>query len=721
MEELAGVDAALSLPVVPAPSPPPLSAGDRRPLPVCVSQSAPTGICNTCGHELSKNEFSIAQWKGGPSRRKCMPCVDEQMQAEKTVPFIVGSMESAQSKNKKKSGRPRKAPGEVLIQGRTWRCKLLGRAEAPCELLLANALIASDVKKLAIRRPASNLGSSIGMAEWEVFCGLSSDKSTKQLEAVLFQGLEPRDWERVLETRHGDEWNRILSEPSFDVLLPEEDAREAVRRGLPNEMRVQESWREKHTPNIVSFEAGNVVMSPGGTHATRPISAGVATPDGEHLEMHVGEIRYDVPQLRGDAKHKAAARDAQREREERAILDLDPLAKALELEQRANAKRERRARLKALRSGREALVEQLLENASIIKPGTGLSRWERDIRTFESKSPEKEGARTRAGFFSSLRAQPALLSIGVPSTVDWLRNTLIPALQSYVGWLDANKDLLIDMDWGYAGNHCIHYATSSCEIPCRRLSELGAGPRIGRSREEDQAAMIVLGFNFSFGYAYPEYHMCPWLNDAQVEFYAKRIVQHMMDTHVEYGYPTLPTPSRFREYISQKDSHDIRLKTTPWTLDERVSEVVYSYMSLHGRNKLAPKEALALAAASAVYLNGELAKTGLIEAGSLSVGTSVTVFGVVLGALQHNGQRCTVVEFVEATRCYSVRLSLAPCNCIEVRRENLLVTGVEPGVPGDVEELSENELDEIEMEMRRNQPWLSFSDDEDASSGSDDD
>ena len=275
---------------------------------------------------------------------------------------------------RRKGGRPPKAPEDKAVSGTTWRCRLEGQQEGSRDAFKASISGCAFVKKLAWRE------ASDGCAV-EAFLGLSKAQSNLQLGKLdnLPSGVK---WELLTETRHEEMWASIKADTTFTVVLPKEDAADgSVPRGLQHGMRVQRSWRQEHAPSLSNFEEGPLVRSPGGQHATRTIAADVPTPGGEHAKRRDGKVEYDVPDAASNAKQLAAARDAQREREERAILQLDPDAAARERKEAAEAERSREEReckrQEAEVKERERLFVKGFEDAGIRDPMRFLpsARW----------------------------------------------------------------------------------------------------------------------------------------------------------------------------------------------------------------------------------------------------------------------------------------------------------------------------------------------------------
>ena len=107
-----------------------------------------------------------------------------------------------------------------------------------------------------MKEPCSQLRSSHGL------------ESTTQLGSIagLPEGVR---WERIVETRHGDEWATVRADATFTIIRPEGEALESVRRGLQQGLHVQPAWIEQHVPRLQDVNVRPAVLSPGGTTAAR--------------------------------------------------------------------------------------------------------------------------------------------------------------------------------------------------------------------------------------------------------------------------------------------------------------------------------------------------------------------------------------------------------------------------------------------------------------------
>lgn len=342
-----------------------------------VSMSYP---CAACGDYLPKEAFSPRQFKNPCARRKCKPCVEaaaaeigvmgpqaqqqhlahlqlpsvEMMDAEGTEPaaveFALGS--PGPPVQPRGRGRPPKMVGEKAIHAKVWRCFLDGVDRNSAELRKAGFTCAY-VKKLALRHLAESI---------EAFVVLTENKSSLQLSSDI----TPGRWEREQhETTHGDRWREIVRDTSFEVVLPAEDAAEASRRGLQRNLHVGPAWVAAHAPAIVSgVAAAAAVPTPSGKHAVRSISASVRTPGGEHCTTKQANVQYSFPPADGEDKVAAHQRtDRHRDREKRAVLELDPAAKALARQQHAAKQKARRDAAKEPLLKRKWLFGMLLAEA----------------------------------------------------------------------------------------------------------------------------------------------------------------------------------------------------------------------------------------------------------------------------------------------------------------------------------------------------------------------
>ena len=406
--------------------------------------------CGGCSKERPRTGFSARQLKNGADRRRCKHCVPPD------------GIES--NTQKVKRGRPPKAAEELAVQRKTWRFIIEG---VTCDEWCAKAAACCYVKKLAFRSiPASGEA----RARVEGFVGLSADKSARQLE----EELGPAHWDHA----EGSEWAQVKADLSFEVVLPLEDADGLVRRGVPRDLRVQPDWVSRNTPNLEQFEAEPAAITPGGQHATRRVTARVATADGP-TDPRAAVITYDLDR---------AGRDEQRAAEEKAILSLDPDAAQRARAAHALAEKARSDRVVRAKNARQTQLQQLLAAA-------GLQRFATENVV--------------------LQAQHLCLMQPRCSELHWLKQHLQPTLQSYVSWLERHADALAPLD---------HYddTGSICDRSGRRGSASTDHPKMWRCQSGlcgRDAATAALAFHVTPIDWRLEFAR-PWLNEWQVQQYA---------------------------------------------------------------------------------------------------------------------------------------------------------------------------------------------------------
>jgi len=416
-------------------------------------------ICRGCSEERPRTEFSARQLKNAADRRRCKHCVTPD------------GIESNTQLQQVKRGRPPKAAGELAVQRRTWRVIIEGDA---CDEWRTTVAECSYVKKLAFRSIAA---SGAAPAQVEGFVGLSADKSARQLEAEL----GPAHWEPA----EGSEWAQIKADLSFEVVLPPEDADELVRRGVPRDLRVQPGWVSRHAPNLEQLEAEPAVITPGGQHAVRRVTARVATADGA-TDPRAAVITYDLDRV---------GRDAQRAAEEMAILSLDPDAAQHARAAHALAEKARcdqMVRAKNALQTRQMQLQELLTTA-------GLQR-------FATENV-------------MLQAQQLCLMQPRCSELHWLEQHLQPALQGYVSWLEGHVNALAPLDHS-------DKTGSICDRSGRDCSACADHPKMWQGvygdycdMDEARAATAALAFHITPIHWRLEFAR-PWLNEWQVQQYA---------------------------------------------------------------------------------------------------------------------------------------------------------------------------------------------------------
>ena len=410
--------------------------------------------CGGCSEERPRTEFSARQLKNGADRRRCKHCVPPD------------GIES--NTQQVKRGRPPKAAEELAVQRKTWRFITEG---VTSDEWRAKAAECCYVKKLAFRSiPASGEAP----ARIEGFVGLSADKSACQLE----EELGPAHWDHA----DGSEWAQVKADFSFEVVLPPEDADDLVRRGVPRDLRVQPGWVSRNTPNLEQFEAEPAAITPGGQHATRRVTARVATADGP-TDPRAAVITYDLDR---------AGRDEQRAAEEKAILSLDPDAAQRARAAHALAEKARSDRVVRAKNARQTQFQQLLVAA-------GLQRFATENVV--------------------LQAEHLCLMQPRCSELHWLKQHLQPVLQSYASWLERHADALAPLDHS-------DDTGSICDRSGRRCSACADHPKMWRwlsgdlcHMEEARAATAALAFHITPIHWRLEFAR-PWLNEWQVQEYA---------------------------------------------------------------------------------------------------------------------------------------------------------------------------------------------------------
>ena len=265
-------------------------------------------------------------------------------------------------------------------------------------------------------------------------------------------------------------------------MLPLEDADGLVRRGVPRDLRVQPGWVSRNAPSLERFEAEPAAITPGGQHATRRVTARVATADGP-TDPRAAVITYDLDR---------AGRDEQRAAEEKAILSLDPDAAQRARAAHALAEKARSDRVVRAKNARQTQLQQLLAAA-------GLQRFATENVV--------------------LQAQHLCLMQPRCSELHWLKQHLQPTLQSYVSWLERHADALAPLD---------HYddTGSICDRSGRHGSASTDHPKMWRCQsgdlchmEEARAATAALAFHVTSIHWRLEFAR-PWLNEWQVQEYA---------------------------------------------------------------------------------------------------------------------------------------------------------------------------------------------------------
>ena len=696
----------------------------------------PVGTCVECKRELEKSAFSGTQWKNGTARRRCLTCVQHALDAERAghdarwsaaassststplpishvadmeldtssspqqtapiEPFSVGSPGPSVQVRKKKGGRPRKAPEEKAVQGTAFRCVLdvtPETAQTARKALQTSLEGIDDVEKLALRQlAASSAGSNAAI---EAFVGVATKWSNVQLARVpgLPAGVR---WERVVETQHRNAWAAVKADYAFLIIRPEEDALESVRRGLQPGLHVQPAWIAQHVPGLQDVTAQPASLSPGGTTATRRISASVPTPSGVNREVRSASIAERPRPPAGESRADAAARaDANREQQERKLLSLDPAAAQLERDRRAAGERARRG-AEAMRARKERL-RALLADAQLLylRPQCNEIYFQGNRKnldgTFESDMPIDVVTSNFIAWAGVMRLlRPRL------DEASWLIDLLIPSLHCYLQWFSSASI--------QSGNRidCLHamhavtqndlsgvrmsllYNTCACNPACllSRLYQWLAADypcsvfQRGRSVEEDCASDIAWGLCCDGGHSIPEFpprpgvkvalhdqeHNLPWLgwlSTSQIESIVDDTVEMMIDDTLRgeaarmaarngcSGLVTVEGPSR-------------------WSC-QRVAGSVRLCLRDHCAMRLSPEQARMLCASAA-----RAAQEQLAELEEVCVGASVTLFGFESeDALQYNGHHATVIAL--SPDRYTVRVSLPPQATLHnVARANLL-------------------------------------------------
>lgn len=603
-------------------------------------------------------------------------------------------------------GRPPKAPEELAAQGQAWRCVLeVAPAVAPASVLKELQLALEgieDVEKLAVRYLSVDaVGSSstlVGGSTTTVdaFVGLANKWSNVQLGGIA--GLPAgAQWERVIETRHGDEWATVKADSTFTIVRPEEEALESVRRGLQQGLHVQRPWIEQHAPSLQDVTARPAVLSPGGTTATRQISASLPTPGGEHRSEHSATVVEKPRPLAGETKGEAANRaDANREQQERMLLSLDPAAALRERAVHAEAERERRgaeANAQTMRA-RKARLRELLADSQLLRQRPSGVTWDSEdtAQPLSRVSSDELASNFIADeLASNFIASAHILQLLRPGLdeLSWLVDLLIPSLQCYLRWFDSPSMQGADQ----LNLALVMHEVIQCHDLGGPINFLGAYQLIGhvhdwfaahqpfcvfqrgRSVEEDRASDIAWGL--CCAPLVPEFPLRPlrpdpehqakynlpwmgWLTEIQFEC--------IVDDAVERRIDELMAPYVLRNQVVTR-----RVLTHPSLPSQRVlqhdADRFRAVLRDHSSNHLSPNQAQALCATAARVAQGQLS---VLEAPT--VGANVTLFGFVSAdALRYNGSEATVVARMTEADRYIVRTCVAPLATLDnVARENIL-------------------------------------------------
>ena len=650
----------------------------------------PLGRCSHCGLDLDKSEFMSAQWKNGAARRKCVACEASTTQATAAV-----ASSSTEPEQKRKGGRPPKAPEELAVQGQVWRCLLdVAPDIVPTSALkeVQVALEIEDVEKLAVRHFS---GDAVGSSTIEAFVSLANKWSTTQLGSIagLPEGVR---WERIVETRHGDEWATVRADATFTIIRPEGEALESVRRGLQQGLHVQPAWIEQHVPRLQDVNVRPAVLSPGGTTAARQISAALPTPGGEHREERSASVVEKPRPPAGETKAEAASRaDANREHQERALLSLDPAAAHAERAAHAEAERERRgaeANAQSMRA-RKARLRELLTDAQLLHQRSFGVTWP----NFHSADTQPWFRRSSDELASRFIASAEVLQLLRPGLdeLSWLTDLLIPSLHCYLRWFGSpSMQSVAQIDFTHAMHEVFQYDTMGSVISffgdhavISHLHDWFATQhpfcvfQRGRTVEEDRASDIAWGL--CCRELVPEYPLrplrpdfvhlvnnLPWLgrlSELQIECIVDDAVERQIDDLIATPRGNLRNGVLTR--VVRADPCRSPHWSTSWFGFQRDADQFRAALRDHSTNRLSPNQARALCASAARVAQGQLTA---LEAPT--IGASVTLFGFAAAdALRYNGQEATVVALMMQADRYVMRTCVPPLVTLDnVARENFL-------------------------------------------------
>jgi hypothetical protein len=151
----------------------------------------------------------------------------------------------------------------------------------------------------------------------------------------------------------------------------------------PPALHVSEAWRRQHTPAIQRLEVSALAYQPGGSKATRILTAHIEKRDEDgRLALHHAslQVEYDMP-LPGESAGDAVKRtDRHRRREEAALRQLDEEAASEHRARKARKLQKQRAEDKAEDLDDE--IQQQIINAGGIRKNLGtpdqMEEWARE-------------------------------------------------------------------------------------------------------------------------------------------------------------------------------------------------------------------------------------------------------------------------------------------------------------------------------------------------------
>lgn len=528
------------------------------------------------------------------------------------------------------------------MHAKVWRCWVDGTREGDYCSTRDRAEVYKHTKKLAMRRYDGQI---------EVFIVLSSNKSPQQLGSDVLHRLVKS------ERAAGDEWKLVLSDESFELVLPKEDANAAIRRGLQHGLRVQSAWLEQHTPRLSNFSAGTLVLSPDG-HASRTVSADVPS-GGDQVERRTAVVTYQMPPSDANAEQRSAARDAQRHSEQQAILSLDPEVAAIARSAHASTERDRMQCKAQAKREREELFMQLLAASGKVFD----DRYDRDFVGYpgpRSLLPWRSGEERASGVLES--AKWLLLHPEIPE-LEWLFHYLIPSLQCYLYKCHEHSE--IDFS---------EYLT--CTQPDSNLS-LEILRRLCRDHEPNVVAQVLfcrgsLTMDAAADIAgldtrgpLENRYIVPWLTDAQIEEIMDAVIDVRDDLEGK-------TETELSELMNSRDVKEIVWAKPLWL------SIQAQRTSLHDHNarKLSPDEARALLAVSTERALTIASESWLNDCvglhGVLLPGACVTLIGFQGAHRYLNGVDGRVKSCSPHFDTYVVELYLPPFGLVETQRQHLL-------------------------------------------------